>query len=192
MRCNEKLDTDVLTDYWLGTLAEAAEERVENHLLACDECGGRLRTLHELAEGIRAAARGGALRMVVSDSILDRATKEGLRVREYAPPPGGAVHCTVTAEDDLLVARLAADVAGAHRVDLSLCDETGTERLRMEDIPIAAGGEAILLQESVPFARALGSTTMTVRMVSRDEEGGERVLGEFTFHHTRTLPGGGV
>ena len=38
--------------------------------------------------------------------IFKRAGEAGLRVREYAPPPGGGVS-TVTAEDDIFVGRLA-------------------------------------------------------------------------------------
>ena len=44
--------------------------------------------------------------MVVSDSFVKRVAEEGLRIREYAPPAGGGVQCTVTAEDDFLIARL--------------------------------------------------------------------------------------
>ena len=42
-----------------------------------------------------------------SDEFLHRAAKQGARVREYAPPNGGQVECTVTAEDDILIGRLA-------------------------------------------------------------------------------------
>jgi hypothetical protein len=33
---------------------------------------------------------------------------------------------------------------------------------------------------------------MIARLVSLDETGGERLLGEYTFDHTRTLPGPGA
>ena len=68
--------------------------------------------------------------MVVSDAFLKRAAEEGLRVREYAPPPGGSVQCTVTAEDDILVGRLAANLSAAKRVDLCICDDRGIEQIR--------------------------------------------------------------
>ena len=73
--------------------------------------------------------------MVVSETFLKRTAEDGLRVREYAPPAGGSVQCTVSAEDDLLIGRLAANLSGAKRVDLSLCDERGVEQLRLPDIP---------------------------------------------------------
>ena len=36
--------------------------------------------------------------------------------------------------------------------------------------------------------KAAPSHTMIARLVAVDDAGGERLLGEYTFHHTRTLP----
>lgn len=92
--------------------------------------------------------------MVVSDAFLKRAAEEGLRVREYAPPQAGAVQCTVTAEDDILIGRLAANLSGAKRVDLCVCDERGVEQFRLSDIPIHPGASSVAYQESITFWRA--------------------------------------
>ncbi len=123
--CANSVDPIMLADYWLGMLPAAEEESIEEHLFTCDECGERLREVIALAEGLRKLAREGSLQMVVSDAFLRRATEEGLRVREYTPPRGGSVQCTVTAEDNILIGRLAANLKGAERVDLSICDERG-------------------------------------------------------------------
>ena len=139
MSCSHPLDTAVLADYWAAALMDSEEEAVELHLLECDECGARLREVIALAEGVCDLARQGTLRMVVSETFLQRAAAEGLRVREYAPPPGGSVQCTVTLEDDFLIGRLAADLSGAKRVDLSICDERGVEEIRLPDLPVHAG-----------------------------------------------------
>jgi hypothetical protein len=130
--------------------------------------------------------------MVVSDAFLKRAAGEGLRVREYAPPPGGGVECTVTAEDDILIGRLAANFSGSKRVDLCICDERGVEQLRLPDIPIHYGASSVLYQESITFAKAAPTNKMIARLVAFDESGGERLLGEYTFNHTRSLPGPGA
>jgi hypothetical protein len=145
-----------------------------------------------LAEGVRRIARQGSLRMIVSDSFLKRVAEAGLRVREYAPPAGGGVQCTVTAEDDFLIARLAADLSGAKRVDLCLCDERGVEQGRMPDIPVQPAAGNVVYQESITWAKAMPSSTMIARLVAFDESGGERLLGEYTFNHTRSLPGPGA
>jgi anti-sigma factor RsiW len=189
--CDNPIDAAVLADYWISALSEAEEETVEEHLFACDPCGARLREMIALAEEIRRLAREGSLRMVVSDEFLRRAEKAGLRVRQYAPPAGGSVQCTVTAEDDLLIGRLAADLAGAGRVDLSICDERGAEQSRMRDIPVNPSSGGVVLQESITSIKAAPTSTLILRLVGVSEAGGERLLGEYTFHHTRTLPGPG-
>lgn len=192
MSCSRPLDAAVLADYWLAALTKPEEEAAELHLLDCDQCGARLREVIALAEGVRKIAREGSLRMVVSDAFLKRAAQEGLRIREYSPPAGGGVRCTVTAEDDLLIARLAANLTGAKRVDLSLCDERGVEQLRLPDIPVQPGSGGIVYQESMTFAKAAPTNKMIARLVTVDEAGGERLLGEYTFNHTRSLPGPGA
>ena len=192
MNCPNPIDAAVLADYWLAALANPEEEAVEEHLLKCDWCGGRLREVMALAEGVRNLAREGSLRMVVSDAYIKRAEDEGLRVRQYAPPPGGGVQCTVTAEDDILVARLAANLSGSKRVDLCICDERGVEQLRLPDIPIHDGANSILYQESITFAKAAPTSKMIMRLVTFDDAGAERLLGEYTFNHTRSLPGPGA
>lgn len=189
--CSNPIDLAVLADYWFAALERSDEEAVEEHLFGCDRCGARLREVIALSEGVRDLAREGSLRMVVSDAFLKRAAEDGLRVREYAPPAGGGVQCTVTAEDDFLIARLAANLTGAKRVDLCICDELGVEQLRLPDIPIQSGANNVVYQESITFAKALPTSKIIARLVAFDEAGGERLLGEYTFNHTRSLPGPG-
>jgi hypothetical protein len=66
------------------------------------------------------------------------------------------------------------------------------EQLRLADIPVRSGASGVLYQESITFAKAAPSNKMIARLVSLDETGGERLLGEYTFDHTRTLPGPGA
>ena len=190
--CRNPVDTAVLADYWLGVLPEAEEGIIEEHLMACDACGARLREVIALAEGVRGLAQEGSLRMVVSDAFLRRAEEEGLRVRQYAPPRGGGVQCTVTAEDDILIGRLAADLKGTERIDLSICDGNGAEQLRMPDIPVNPSAGDVILQESITFAKAAPTSVMIIRLIAVNETGGEQLLGEYTFNHTRSLPGLGA
>lgn len=192
VNCSNPIDEAILADYWVAALPASEEEAVEQHLLECDRCGTRLREVIAIAEGVRRLAIEGSLRMVVSESVLKRATDNGLHVRQYAPPPGGAVQCTVTEEDDILVARLAANLSGAKRVDLCICDERGVEQERLPDIPVNPAAGNVLLQESIAFAKAAPTHKMIARLVAIDEGGGELLLGEYTFNHTRSLPGPGA
>ncbi len=189
MICPNPLDAALLADYWLAALPPAEEEALEEHLFGCDECSARLREVVSLAEAIRKLARHGSLLMVVSDAFLKRVAEEGLRVREYTPPIGGSVACTVTAEDDFLIGRLTADLTGAKRVDLCLCDAHGTEKLRLADIPFHSGAGSVAFQQSITYAKAAPSETMIARLVAFDNTDSERLAGEYTFSHTRTLPG---
>ena len=192
MICDRPIDAAVLADYWLALLPDADSQSLEEHLFACDECGARLREIVALAEGVRRLAREGSLRLVVSDAFLQCAAAAGLHVREYAPPPGGGVQCTVTASDDILVARLSAGLGAARRIDLCLCDERGVEQIRLSDVPVRSGAGGLIYQESMAFAKAAPNMTMIARLLAVDESGAERLLGEYTFHHTRSLPGPGA
>ena len=189
MNCTSPIDAAVLADYWLAALSDAEEETVEEHLLGCDTCGEQLREVIALTEGIRRLAREGSLVMVVSDAFLKRAAAQGMQVREYAPPAGGAIQCTVTAEDDLLIGRLTADLSRAKRLDLAFCDSAGVERHRLPDIPFHSGADGVRFQQSITYAKTAPSETLIARLVAFDDGGTERLLGEFTFNHTRTMPG---
>ena len=187
--CSTPTEAAVLMDYWLAALPDAAEDALEQHLMVCDTCGNRLREVIALAEGLRALARSGSLQVVVSEQFVTHAAETGQRVREYAPPRGEGVQCTVSADDDLLVARLALDVNTASRVDLSWCDRRGVEHQRMADIPVRADAGSVICQQSITWAKASPTTTMIARLLAVDEHGGESLLGEYTFHHTRTIAG---
>jgi hypothetical protein len=187
--CSNPIEAAVLMDYWLAALPSAEEEAVEEHLMSCDGCGDRLREVIALAEGLRTLARSGSLQVVISDQFVKHAGETGLRVREYAPTRGEGVQCTVTVDDDLLVARLAADLSTASRVDISWCDPRGLERQRMADIPVRSDAGNVICQQSITWAKASPTSSMTARLLAIDEDGEERLLGEYTFHHTRTIPG---
>ena len=189
MSCTEPLSAATLTDYWLGILDQGEEERVEEHVFDCEACSARLAEIQAMAEGVRALARAGSLMMVVSESFLRHAGEHGLQISRYDPPQGGSVQCTVTAEDDLLVGALAVNLNAARRLDLSLCDPTGNEQFRLVDIPFDTGSGNVLWQQSITFAKAAPTSTMVARLIDVAESGEETLLGEYTFNHTRTLPG---
>ena len=192
MSCSKPVDPAVLSDYWLALLTDTEEEAVEEHLLACDECGRRLREVVAIAEGVRKLAREATLMMIVTDAFVERAAEQGMRVREYALPAGGRVNCTVTAEDDLLIGRLAANLSLAKQIDLSICNAEGQEKIRLKDIPVHQDAGSVIFQQPLGYAKAAPSETMIARLVAVDEFEGEELLGEYTFNHIRTMPGPGA
>jgi hypothetical protein len=189
MSCSRKIDVAVLADYWLAALPPSEEESVEAHLFGCAECSARLAEVIALAEGIRALAREANLLMTLSEEFVKRSAESGLRVRQYAPSAGGSVQCTVSVDDDMLIGRLAADLAGQKQIDLALCSEEGIEYARLADIPFQPRPSEILFQQPIQFAKGAPSQTMIARLLGRDESDAERLIGEYTFIHTRTIPG---
>jgi anti-sigma factor RsiW len=187
--CHAPVDPAVLADYWLALLPASEEGAVEAHLFECDACGDRLRGIIEIAEALRALARSGALRVVLAEDFIRHAEETGRRVRQYDFEPGQTVSCTISADDDLLVARFAADLSGAERVDLSFRDAQGAERERMNDIPVRTDVGHVIFQESATFAKAAPSSSMVARLLAIGMDGEERLLGEYFFQHTRTIPG---
>lgn len=182
--CPHPLELATLVDYWFGDAAPAEEARVDEHLMACDGCGGRLRALLALGEGVRRATHEGRVHVVVTPAYLETAAREGLRTREYRVTAGERVACTVTPEDDLLIARLIADFTGVSRVDLVTLSE-GERDQRIEDVPVRADAGELLVAQPMPAMRALGPTVLRMRLLAQ-ETSGERLLGEYTFAHTPT------
>ncbi len=187
MTCANPTEAAVLADYWLALLAGPEEETVEEHLLECDACGERLREIIALAEGVRALARQGSLRLVVTDAHLRQAQEQGLRVRQYSMPAGGSVQCTVTAEDDILIGRLAANLTSAKRVDVRWYDASGSELTRQQDIPFHPGPTEVILHESITLMKAAPTMKLVARLVAFDDADNEMPIGEYTFNHTRSL-----
>lgn len=186
--CASPLTGETLLDYWMAVLDEGAEAAIEAHLFECDSCGDRLRAIIAFADALRDVARSGSLRVIVSDHFVRQARDDGRTVREYTPPRGGFMACTVSADDDFLIARLVADLAGVARVDLRFCDAEGLERGRMTDVPMDAAAGAVLYHESITFAKGAPDDIMVLQLLAVEADG-ERVLGEYEMHHTRTIPG---
>jgi hypothetical protein len=181
--CERPFGLPALIDYWLDR--ESPDEALEEHLLACDSCSGRLRELVSLGDSVRRLARNGAVEMVVTPSFLAKAAQEGLRTREYRVPAGGRVDCTVTREDDLLVGRLQGDFRGIARLDVLAQTEGGPE-FRIEDVPIGPDATELIVAQAMPAMRRLGACRHRYRLVAREADG-ERTIGEYTFDHTPTL-----
>lgn len=182
--CERPLELVTLVDYWFGEAAPHDPERIEEHLLECETCSGRLRALVTLGEGVRRLAHEGAVQVFVTPSFLEKAAREGLRTREYRVAPGERVACTVTPEDDLLVGRLQADFKGVSRLDVVSVVEGQVEH-RIEDVPVSPDAPELILAQAMAAMRALGPSVVRVRLLAREEEN-ERLLGEYTFAHTPT------
>ncbi len=179
--CVQPIADAALLEYWLGELEATAEARIDAHVLGCVQCSERLAQIVALADGTRAAFTRGAVRAFVTDAFVRSAAKHLTHVREYRVPRGGSVNCSLAPEDELLVARLEAPLAGVSRIDaFSYVDDEPTGVL--EDIPFDAASSAVVLTPDIAHLRTMPSHRQRFRLVAIDE-GGERVIGDYTFNH---------
>jgi Putative zinc-finger len=181
--CQSPLAWSGLLEYWLGELDSDSEARIEEHYLGCPACSGRLAQLAALARLLRAVARKSGVNLFVNEQFVHRLLEDGLHVREYRVPRYGSVNCTVTPEDEFVVARLEVPLAGEKRVDMVYLDSDGEPAMRLEDIPFIAESGGVLLSTGIDALRALPAVDLRVRLLAIDHDG-ERTLGEYTFNHT--------
>ena len=172
-----------LLDYWLHDSDAAATEALDEHLLACDDCGRRLDELVALGEGVRAAWRAGAVAAVASGAFLQRLADQGTRVRAYRVPRNGSVNCTVAPEDELLASHLEVPLEGVGRVDavLELSTEPGVQH-RLQDVPFDPQAGEVVYLPRIAEARRMPAHTLRVTLLAVDDAG-TRELGRYSFHH---------
>ena len=170
-----------LLEYWLGELDQARESRLDEHLFACAACSERLRALVDLGAAIRGEILRGSFGFVVPASHVRKFKDGGLRVREYSLEPGGSVDCTITPDDDLVVAYLRAGLRDVRRLDVLVDDDTAGFH-RANDVAFDPSADGLALVPSAAFLRTLGHSRPRVRLVAVDGEN-ERVLGDYSFNH---------
>jgi len=182
MSCQDPMEFETLTAYWLGELEGQSEEAIEEHLFACAECTRRLETIAALAAGVRAAVEGGRLNLVVSEPFVQAMKQANLRLREYRVDPGGSVNCTICAEDDAVISRLKAPLVGIERLDVVQARD-GEKEMRLADVPFDAACGEVLMIPSATSLKAMPAFALRVKLIAVGEAG-EKQLGEYTFNHT--------
>ena len=181
-RCAAPIEFEKLVAWWLGELPEADAGALEEHLFGCAHCTRRVEELAVLAEGVRAAVRGGRVSMAVSGRFVEAMKQAGLRLREYRLEPGGSVNCTIRAEDDAVISRLRAPLADVKRLDVVRASG-GEPEVRLTDVPFDAEAGEVLMIPSAAWLKTMPSFTMRMRLIAVGEAG-EAPLGEYTFVHT--------
>jgi len=89
----------------------------------------------------------------------------------------------VAPDDDVVVTRLAAPLAGVGRLDLVVLAADGGDGTRLENVPFDVPAEEVVFTHDIARLRALPATTQRMRLVAVGQ-GAERVVGEYTFHHS--------
>jgi len=172
-----------LADYWTSDIAPADAERIEAHVFECASCARLLAEAERLRTGIGALALSGGFQAFVTDGLLNRLARDGVRVRSYVLDPGESIKCSAWADDEVLVARLRADFAGATAVDVEMRYETGEEWGRSTDVPLRDGATELVLALPAAMVRSApnGPMRLTLRAASGSPKTG--VIAEYVFDH---------
>jgi hypothetical protein len=176
-------DWQALVDYWLGDTDAAATEAIDAHLLHCDACGEVFDAVVALGRGVRGAFARGLVPSVLTPDFVERLRASGRRVREYRVSPGGSVLCSVGPDDEVLVSRIGASLAGVERLDalLTFSFAPGHEE-RLHDLPFDAEAGEVLLSPKLADVRRQPAHDYVLRLLAVGG-GGEREIGRYTFHH---------
>ena len=181
----EQIPLADLIDYAAGELPEAQAAAIEEHLFACAECGRRAGECDALVRGIRSAVHAADVGGFVTDAVLNRLAREGVRVRTYTLSPGAVVPCAVWDDDEIMALRLRGDFGGASEFTLSE-RAAGSEVIRAT-VKVAPGPNGELIH-AVPAAWIRRLPTAPVEVVlTAHEAGEERPVGSYTLVHEGSL-----
>jgi anti-sigma factor RsiW len=177
----ERIATADLTDYAAGELPEADATAMEEHLFSCADCAAKAVEFDALVRAIPHAVRSAQVGGFVTDAVLNKLAREGVRVRSFALSPGAVVPCAVWEDDELMVVRLRGEFSGVSAVTLSE-RVAGTEVIRAAgEIAVGSHGE-LLYALPADWVRHL--PVVEVELLLTAHEGGEeRPIGSYTLVH---------
>ena len=174
-----------LTDYVAGELAEDEAAAVEEHLFSCAECGARATELEALVRAIGPSIRSAEVGGFVTDAILNRLAREGVRTRTYALSPGAVVPCAVWEDDELMTLRLRANFGAATEFTISQ-RIAGTEVVRATaQVAASSHGELIYVLPAA-WVRQLPAVEVEV-LLTAHEGSEEHPIGSYTLVHEGSL-----
>jgi hypothetical protein len=174
-----------LTDYAAGELPEAEAAAIEEHLFTCADCAARAAELDGLVRAIRPAVQSAEVGGFVTDDILNRLARDGVRVRSFALDPGAFVPCAVWDDDELMALRLRGEFGGAGEFTLSQ-RVAGTEVSRVTGEVTAGDHDEIIFAIPASWVRQLPVIDVDV-VLTAHEGGAERPVGRYTLVHGGSL-----
>ena len=173
-----------LAEYWTPDAPRSEIEQIESHVFECAGCAARLADAERLRRRLGETVRAGAFQAIITDSVLNKLSRDGVRVRSYTVAPGEPVQCAVWDDDEILVARLRGNFTGVSSVSAVMRLASGEELDRVNDVPVRAGASELLLAFSAEGVRRGPDAPMHLTLTGGP--GGDEVLGEFVFDHRGT------
>ena len=172
-----------LADYWTSDITQADAEQIETHVFECERCARMLAEADRLRAGISTLARSGNIQAFVTDAVLNRLARDGVRVRYYALNPGESVRCAVWSDDDVLVTRLRCDFTGVESVDAEMRLDSGEEWAHTTDIPVPAGATELVMALPAALVRTAPKIPMRLTIRPSSAAGKQGALAEYVFDH---------
>jgi hypothetical protein len=172
-----------LGDYWTSDAGSSDVERIEAHVFTCAQCAARLADAELLRRRVGDTVRSGAFQAVITDAVLNKLSRDGVRVRTYTLEPGEAVQCAVWADDEILVTRLRGDFTGVSSVSTVMRLENGDELDRVVDVPVRDGSTELLLALSADGVRRGPDAPMHLTVTRGANPLAGDVIGEYVFDH---------
>lgn len=181
----ERIALADLTDYAAGELPDAEAASIEEHLFSCPDCSARATAFDALVQAIPSAVRSAEVGGFVTDAVLNRLAREGVRVRTYVLSPDTVVPCAVWADDELMALRLRADFGDAREFTMSQ-RIAGTEVVRTTGEVAASPHGEIIYAIPASWVRQLPVAEVEVQLATLDG-GEERPLARYTLFHEGQL-----
>jgi len=174
-----------LIDYVAGELSLDAAAEVETHLFSCADCARRAAELDALVGAIHQAVESAEVGGFVTDDILNRLAREGVRVRSFALSPGAVVPCAVWEDDELMALRLRGDFGRSSEFTMTQ-RVAGNEVVRVTaQIAVSPHGELVYTIPAV-WVRQMPVVDVEL-LLTAHENGEERPVGSYTLVHGGSL-----
>ena len=124
---------------------------------------------------------------MLTDAFVRKLAAQHVRLREYRVEHNGSVNCTVAPEDEVLVTRLRAPLAGIERLDVDFLDADGQSIRRFHDVPFDPAAGEVVITQLIRVVRAMPATTVRYRLYDMASPSGQRLVSEYALHHTPHL-----
>ena len=181
----EQISLDDLIDYAAGELPESEAAATEEHLFSCAGCAARAAELDTLVLALHPALASAEVGGFVTDAVLNRLARDGVRVRSYALSPGAVVPCAVWEDDEVMALRLRAEFGVASEITMSQ-RVAGNEVIRATGhIASSSPGELVYALPAA-WVRQLPAVEIEVLLTAREGDD-ERPVGRYTLVHEGSL-----
>jgi len=155
-------------------------------VFACADCAQQLGAARALIDGVRDVMRRGRFQAIVTDAVLNRLARDGVRMRTFTVEPGTVVPCAVWADDQLIVTRLRADFRGLEHVSVVM-EIGGQEVDRITDVPVGPDARELIEVFSAARIREVPQIDVRLRVFGSRGHAGDEIVADYLLEHGGTI-----